>query len=225
MNGLSARVLDLLYPNRCDCCGAQIVYDADICTACAAALEDLRYSYEEWAKDKTGMLWDGGIVLYAYEDAARIGVLAMKDGYRGFGRYAAKHLAEAVQAMPLQPDCVVWVPMDRRRRKQQGYAHAELLGKAIAKELEIGARGDLLEEYGGKIRQHDLPAEERQTFAERFVRTEQKLSGETVLLVDDILTTGSTLRRCTKLLRESGAARVYIAAVCAGRLADRHPAG
>ena len=216
MNRAAAWLLDLLYPNRCDCCGEPITYDRDICAACAEALEALRCPYEKWAENQTKLLWDGGMTVYAYSGAAKEGVLALKDGYRGFCRYAARALADEVRRAGVQPDCVTWVPMAKRRKRQQGYAHAELLGREIARNLGIPARGDLLTEPDGRIRQHELPAAERKKYAKRFERTAQQLHGETVLLADDILTTGSTLRACTALLRESGAERVYIAAACCG---------
>lgn len=218
----AAWLLDTLWPNRCDCCDARIPYDLLLCEACAARLTELRTDYAVWAKTKPPPLWDGGTVLFSYDSAARTGVLAMKAGRRGFGQYAAGLLAEQIPALclPETVSCVTWVPMTRSRRRMQGYAHSELLGREIAARLSVSARGDLLAEHAGTVRQHDLPAEARAKYAERFVSTGKRIDGQTVLLVDDILTTGSTLRHCTKLLLELGAAHVYIAAVCASLLPE-----
>ena len=68
MNRAAAWLLDLLYPNRCDCCGEPITYDRDICAACAEALEALRCPYEKWAENQTKLLWDGGMTVYAYKE-------------------------------------------------------------------------------------------------------------------------------------------------------------
>ena len=222
MQRLRLRLLDLLYPNRCDCCGARIPYDALLCEDCITALDALRVRNDAWEKTHRDaeIPWDGSAAAFAYKGIARRGVLAMKDGYRGFGRYAAKVLADAVREMtdPAALSCVTWVPVTKARRRTQGYAHAELLGRALAEALGIPARGDLLTEHGGALRQHDLPAEDRAVYARlRFQHTDADLSGQHVLLTDDILTTGSTLRKCTALLREMGAERVY-AAVAAYRL-------
>lgn len=213
----AALLLDTLWPNRCDCCDARIPYDLLLCADCTASLAALRIDYAAWAQTKPALPWAGGAVLFAYDSAARTGVLSMKTGRRGFGRYAAGLLAEQVAALcpPERLSCVTWVPMTKSRRRMQGYSHSELLGRAMAASLGISARGDLLEEHAGTVRQHDLPAAERAKYAERFSHTGKRIDGQTVLLVDDILTTGSTLRRCTELLREYGAAQVYIAAVCA----------
>lgn len=213
----AALLLDTLWPNRCDCCDARIPYDQLLCPECTALLAALRIGYAAWAQTKSAPPWDGGAVLFAYDSAARTGVLSMKAGRRGFGMYAAGLLAEQIAALcpPEQLSCVTWVPMTKTRRRMQGFSHSELLGTALAASLGVPVRGDLLEEHAGTIRQHDLPAAERAKYAERFSHTGRCIDGQTVLLVDDILTTGSTLRRCTALLRECGAARVYIAAVCA----------
>lgn len=208
-------LLDILYPNRCDCCDSRIPYDRLLCDACTDLLLQQRISYADWAKSNPEMPWERGTVLFSYADAARTGVLAMKDGRRGFCRFCAKLLAESL-AETADISCVTWVPVTAARRRQRGYAHAEYLAKCIAEELGIPARGGFLQEHAGTIRQHDLPAEERAKYAQRFTGTGADLHGMKLLLTDDILTTGATLRRCTNLLLEMGAARVDIAAVCAG---------
>ena len=222
---LRAFFLDLLYPNRCDCCGERIRWDALLCTECAAALDALRVPNDAWGRTHpaSDMTWDGCAAAYAYTGAARRGVLALKDGHRGFLQYAAAELADAVREMipPAEISCVTWVPVTKQRRRTQGYAHAELLGRALAEALQCEPRGGLLTEQCGALRQHDLPAADRAIYARlRFQRTDTDLSGQTVLLVDDILTTGSTARKCTALLREMGAARVFVAAA-ACRLQDK----
>ena len=214
MNRAQMFLLDILYPNRCDCCGSRIPYDRLICDECTDMLMDQRISYSDWAGTDHANPWQEGTVLFPYADAARTGLLAMKDGRRGFSRFAAKLLAESL-AETDGISFLTWVPVTAKRRRQQGYAHAELLAGYISEELGIPAKGGMLEEHAGTLRQHDLPAEERQKYAERFSGTGADLSGQHILLIDDILTTGATLRRCTSLLLDMGAARVDIAAVCA----------
>ena len=216
MNRAGAFLLDLFFPNRCDCCGARIAYDAPICDVCLTALGALRISPEEWLRCHEGenFPWDGVFTVFSYKAEARAGILAMKDGAQSFGRYTGTLLADAVKA-ELDPETVnrvTWVPIGAARRRRQGYAHAELLGKTVAKALGRPADGTLLTESDSFLRQHHLKAEERALFGKRFQHTGADLSGQTVLLIDDVLTTGSTMRRCTELLRETGAARVFAAA-------------
>ena len=216
MTRFSMRLLDLFYPNRCGCCGQRTAFDRLLCPGCQAALEALSADYSAWALQNAGegIPWDGAAAAYRYEGAAKAGVLAMKQGSRNFAYYAAKRLAERVRAAagPGMPELVTWVPVTKSRRRRQGYSHAELLGKAVAAELGLPVRGDLLTERAGQVRQHQVGGAERAEYAKRFHSTGKRLSGQTVLLCDDVLTTGSTLRQCTELLKESGAARVMIAA-------------
>ncbi|MBR6107652.1 MAG: ComF family protein [Oscillospiraceae bacterium] len=215
MNRPSMFLLDLLWPNRCGCCGLRIAFDRLLCPDCAAALDAIPADYDAWAAQCTGAVpWDGAAAAFRYDGAAKAGVLAMKDGGRNFGYYAAKRLAECVKCcmMPELPDLVTWVPITKKRRRMQGYCHAELLGKAVASELNCPARGDLLSEQAGSVRQHQISGKERAEYAGRFHSTGRRLNGMTVLLCDDVLTSGSTMRQCTALLRNAGAARVFIAA-------------
>ena len=218
MNRAGQLLLDLLYPNVCDCCGAGIAYDRLICAECEKALAGLRADYAAWAAQNHNhaVPWADGAVVFRYEGAAKAGVLAAKDGARGFLHYASAQIAEAVRLIcePQEISFVTWVPVTRQRRLAQGYAHAETLGKYCAAALHVPARGGYLKEIAGSLRQHSLSAEDRIIYAQRFQRTGKSLSGETVLLCDDILTTGSTLRRCTELLLEAGAKSVCIAAAC-----------
>ena len=121
---LPSFLLNILYPNRCDCCGTRIAYDAAICAECAAELETLHTSADAWyrAQKDADYPWDGLCCVYAYTGIAKRGVLAMKDGRRGFCRYAAKQLADTVRQMtdPAAIDCVTWVPMTKQRRRIQG---------------------------------------------------------------------------------------------------------
>ncbi|MBR4201312.1 MAG: ComF family protein [Oscillospiraceae bacterium] len=219
----SALLLDTFWPNRCDCCEERIPYDLLICPECEALLQAQRITYTDWATHHSTMPWDGGAVLFSYEKAAKTGILAVKDGHRGFAEYAGVLLAEELKSCcpPEQISCITWVPVTKRRKRQQGYAHTELLARAAAAALGRPLRSDLLAEHAGKIRQHDLPAAERKKYAERFTATDRRTDGLSIVLVDDILTTGNTLRRCTEELRRQGAARVWIAAVCATIHPDR----
>lgn len=215
MNRWKLRALDCLYPNRCDCCGTRIAFDRLICAECEAELQTIPAEYAHWAEENRGteIPWDAAVSAFMYTGAAKAGVLAMKDGARGFAQYAANRLAERLRVVlgDVVPDCVTWVPVTKKRRRLQGYAHAETLGKMTAEALHLPVRGGLLTEHAGALRQHQVSGAERAQYAARFFHTGQDLRGQCILLTDDVLTTGSTLRRCTGLLKECGAERVIIA--------------
>ena len=111
------------------------------------------------------------------------------------------------------PDLVVPVPMAEHRRKERGYNQAELLAQPIARALGAEYSPHMLQRTGSIV-QHDLSARLRRLEATQSFALSGKgdAAGKRVLLVDDIFTTGSTLRRCALLLKKAGAAEVVCAA-------------
>jgi len=108
-------------------------------------------------------------------------------------------------------DCVVPVPITRFHRIDRGMFTVGCLAEQIAKRLDRRYLPKTLVRCRGPRRQSALSEEERRenvkgTFA---VRHAEKFRGRTVLLVDDVMTTGSTLSECARILKEAGAWRVW----------------
>lgn len=227
MHSMISYLLDVCYPNICDCCGGYISAQAQVCEQCQKELAGLQTDYAMWLRDyqsvygEVPLPWNDLIAVYAYEGCARKGILAMKSGARNFGRHLAEELAKrAVTAFPLHEiDFVTWVPVSDARRRIQGYGHSEYLAKQLAGILRLPAKGGYLREEHTEERQHQQTAAERADFVQRFSPGKKTCEGACILLCDDILTTGSTMRRCAELLLQSGAAQVYCAA---GLCTDKH---
>ena len=114
-------------------------------------------------------------------------------------------------------DFVTWTPSSRRRRWSRGFDQAELLAKALARELDLEAR-PTLEKF-----RHRPPQSKTKTAAKRRANVQgayrllpgADVRGRTVLVVDDILTTGATLGECGRILRQAGAKDLYAAVIAA----------
>ena len=109
------------------------------------------------------------------------------------------------------PDIVLPMPITAFHRWDRGCNQCEILGRALAKRLDRRFAAGVLRRRGHPARQSDLSEAERRenvkgTFA---VRDPGLVRGRTVLVVDDILTTGSTLSEAASELKKSGAARVW----------------
>ena len=108
-------------------------------------------------------------------------------------------------------DAVVAIPTTLDHRIKRGYNQSALLAESLAKRLDRRFLGRAVARTGHPKRQSSLTEEERienvkGTFA---VREPSLVRGRTVLLVDDIMTTGSTLSECAKTLKAAGAWRVW----------------
>ena len=125
-------------------------------------------------------------------------------------------MAEAASSLGEELDGVTWVPMSPQKLRRRGYNQSELLAKAVAKELGLPA-WNLLEQVRETDTQHSLTRAQRADNVRGAYRAKSATLGKRVLLVDDIVTTGATLRACAQGLYGAGAQKVC--AVCAANTA------
>jgi ComF family protein len=112
-------------------------------------------------------------------------------------------------------DLVVPVPLKLWRRIDRGYNQSEYLASQLASRLGKPLSARLLGRIGSPARQSSLSENERRenvkgTF---MVRDASRLGGKTILVVDDVMTTGSTLSECACVLKDAGASRVWCIAL------------
>ncbi|WP_161947631.1 ComF family protein [Malonomonas rubra] len=123
-------------------------------------------------------------------------------------------LAEILAAV-IPPGCefdlIVPVPLSPARLRHRSFNQALLLGRELGKRLAAPVENGLLVKQVETIAQHDLSASERQRNLQGAFRVTRNLSGERVLLVDDVMTTGSTLRACSSVLQGAGSGDIQVA--------------
>lgn len=110
-------------------------------------------------------------------------------------------------------DVVVPVPMHWLKRWRRSYNQSEALARALADGLRLPCRPGWLRKVRATPPQHHLPstAARRENVRGAFAARTTRLSGKTVLLVDDVMTTGSTADEAARTLRRAGADRVVVA--------------
>jgi len=164
------------------------------------------------------------VFLGGYGDALREAVLRIKrpgaeDLARGLGTLLVdEHRAELEAA---RCDAVVPVPMHWWRRTLRGTSAAEEIARAVGRALRIPVATPLVRARATRM-QNELPAEERPANVADAFRVRGRWTGRRLLLIDDVVTTGSTLTACSSALRAAGAAAVFGAAIAR---ADRLPDG
>lgn len=194
-------ILDILYPRECVClfCGKEnVLTDKHICTECEKLLEI--------PPMRTVKGLDGVFVGLVYEGNAAECIKAFKYGGR---RENAYPLAEFLQLPEdFAADFIVPVPIHWQRRLKRGYNQCELLADMLSERCGIPVNRSLLKKCRRTETQVRTKPELRHTnLAGSFSASDCK--GLTLLLVDDVITTGSTLTECAKTLRAAGAKAVY----------------
>lgn len=212
-------LLDLLFPPRCVFCRRLLHRGEEgICPRCQQELP--------WAlgaeAEQTGEFFSLCASPLWYQDQVRASFHRYKfKGVRGYSRTYGRLVAQCVQDhLAGRYDLITWVPLSRARLRQRGYDQAMLLASAAALALD-----DVAAETLCKVRDTEAQsvlgkndASRRANVLSAYQVTDPALvEGRRVLLIDDIVTTGSTLSECARVLRTAGATDVVCAALARSR--------
>lgn len=185
-----------LMENRltCSICG-KVIRNGSICTECQhkkPAFDQLR----SWAKY-------GGVaqtMIAAIKFHRRIGLVA----------YLSDFLIIRIKDWGQQFDLVMPVPLSHQRKRQRGYNQANWIAKPIAQALQLPYQQKALKRIRDTHSQVGLHAAERRiNMADAFQADERICQDKTILIIDDIATTGATLNECAKALKSAGASLVF----------------
>ena len=194
MRALFSQLLDLLYPPKCVFCRRLLrPEEHDVCARCAHELEPIP------APLRRGQFYTECYAVYPYEGVVAESLRRFK--FSGQSQYAAsfgRMLAPLLRTAPFE--ILSWVPVSAKRRRSRGYDQTELLAHAVAKELELPCTQTLQ-----KIRHNPAQSSQRDAAARRAnvlgayrAVSPERFAGRSVLLIDDILTTGATLSECSR---------------------------
>ena len=138
---------------------------------------------------------------------------------RGSCEVYGKILANAIDEKGISCDIISWVPLSKKRLRKRGYDQAGLLAAAVADNLGIDCVRLLDKTKNNPAQSGTGSPSKRKANVKGVYRAADPalIEGKTVLLIDDIVTTGATLSECAGVLRRSGALLVYAAALACGR--------
>lgn len=205
-------IKEFLFPQRYIClfCKDNIAIDNDyICTSCKGLiefanreidlnlpnLEKVYYSvlYNRFIREK--------IHSFKFEGKSYL--------YKPFGEILLSTIMD--KGLDKRIDAIIYVPIHRRKEALRGYNQSQLLGEYISKKLNIPILKKHLLKTKWTKDQNKLGRIERQGNLKDSFKTNniKDFKGKEILLIDDIITTGTTLEECSKPLIESGAKRIY----------------
>lgn len=128
----------------------------------------------------------------------------------GLAEALSKHLIELYNLENWTVNLVVPVPLGRQRMRQRGYNQSVLLGMPLAYAIQVPFSSTVLFKNRETRTQVGLSANQRaENVAGAFTCKPNRVRGKSVLVVDDVTTTGSTISACAQALREAGASAVY----------------
>jgi len=209
--GFFSYILNLLFPPKCVFCG-KILNNPDDgwCDKCT---ESLPYT-DDFGKQK-GDYFDFCISPLYYTGVVRRSVLNYK--FRDAAQYAGYYgilLAECIKECPdTEYDIITWVPLSAKRERKRGYDQAKLLAQAAAAELSKPVTEILQKKHDVQAQSElgDKPERKANITGAYKVIDQEFVAGKQILLIDDVITTGSTLDECAKVLIDAGASRVICA--------------
>lgn len=240
MKNLFRKILEVFFPSNiyCICCG-NIIDNTRPYSLCDSCVRNLHWATAKTCKKCGKMLgenyrrefcndcyetehyFERGFTCAEYGMYEKLIVRDYK--YHGkpyFGDKLAEIMFDRLEMEELPLDLIVPVPMHKKKERKRGYNQAALLAKGIGRRMDVPFDGKLLmRDRRTKPMNKMNPQERRDNVKDAFTLSPEKVKivrDKTILLVDDIFTTGSTLDECSRLLLEGGACKIYMACFAAG---------
>ncbi|MDP6578157.1 MAG: ComF family protein [Candidatus Marinimicrobia bacterium] len=213
---LKTGLFDLLYPPFCRLCDQKLTTDEIV--FCGACLNGLEATYiRNWIEKITFHDWlDEVYSGWFFDEKMQIIIHALKyDEMVVVGDLLGTRLAEMFRdtLFSLQLNVLTAVPLHPVRLRERGYNQSNQLGEAVSKHLNLPFSADLLRRCKNTKSQTNLTANERMdNVTEAFKSIAEP--PERVLIIDDVLTTGSTVSACAAALKRSGTK--FVAVLTAG---------
>jgi ComF family protein len=233
LQALKATLLDTIYPPRCLACSEATDQPRGLCPACWRDTHFIEgTSCRRCGVPLIGEIgpedacegctrhppaWDRGAAAIVYAGAGRRIVLALKHGDRlDMVRPLAGWMAAAGRELLAEADLIAPVPLHWSRLVRRRYNQSAELARRLARLSGRRAVPDLLVRRRATAPQQGSREARAANQAGAFglnPRRAAAVSGRTVLMVDDVLTSGATLSACAECLRAAGAARVNVLAL------------
>lgn len=182
----------------CKKCGRIQTNEADFCLTCQ---QHKRY-------------FDLARSCVVYNDTAKELVRGIKFGHKKyFGKYLSAYLIDRYKEVygNIAIDCIVPVPLSKERKKERGYNQAEVIAKYLAEAIQIPLDSTLVEKVLANEEQAKLSGKEREenVVGVYEVARKEDVAGKNILIVDDVMTTGSTLSEIARILKQAKANEVF----------------
>lgn len=224
---LAAALLNLLYPSSCPVCSglSDSLSHCPICSGCWATIgrhdgPSCRVCARPLASEHAGLCGDclreappfSRVITYGpYSDVLKEALHLLK--FSSIKRLS-RPLGMLLAGLEIpKADIIVPVPLSNRELRKRGFNQTLLISRTLSRTTGIPLFPGLLYKKRETPPQVSLPRRERLLNLKGAFGTRKKLNGERVLIVDDVVTTGATVRECSRAIIKAGAAEVFVAAL------------
>ena len=213
--------LDLFFPTFCVACKKPVAHqDNHICEEC---LQSIKISTEK-CSICSGLLEAGkcifcserkvyidkNICCFDYEGAIKNLMAGYKfRGHKRISKVFSTLFINSVVDMP-KADIITWVPMTKKKVWKRGYNQSQVLAKELGKQYRLKYL-KLLDESKEALVQRELNIAERffNILGRYTVLNKSRVLGKSIILIDDVFTTGATINECARVLKEAGAEKIF----------------
>ncbi len=229
-------LLDGIYPRCCpvchqvvapkgelicpDCVRKMIPIGQPRCMKCGKSLSDKTREYCGDCK-RIVHQFDQGIGIYPYDDKMRESIENYKFyGRREYGDFYVQAMAHYGRPyiMRWKPECIQPIPMFPKKQKMRGFNQAEYLARGLGEYFGIPVETNgICRVQEGRAQKELTAAERRGNLKQAFQIGPSAHPYRSVLLVDDVYTTGSTIDAAAHILKANGTGRVYFLTLCQGK--------
>ncbi len=206
-------LVDLIFPPRCVGCGR---IDTIWCERCNERLESTAFPTSVRPLPPLA----GISATAVHQDIIREAVQGLKYGNAHIlCEPLGARLVTELRRQNWTIDSIVPVPLHTSRLAERGYNQAQLLSEVVAREMNLPCSPDAIQRQRNTQSQVTLGAAERlANMKDAFHSQPTYVSGKSILLIDDVYTTGATLRACAEAAIASGATAVYGLTVTVARV-------
>lgn len=201
-------VFSLIFPDKCACCEELIFENKIVCNRCFDSLIVDGEKFE--VSDNFNKCKIYCVSPFEYKDFVREMVLKFKFKNRlGLCKFFAEEMSKCAYRYYKNIDVITYVPMPYFKKIIRKYDQCEFLSCELSNIMDIPCK-KLLSAVSVDKEQHRLSASERNANVKGLYKVSPfaRVNGENILLVDDVCTTGSTLRECSEILIKNGAKSV-----------------
>ena len=226
-NNILVPIEDFIYPPVCFTCDHLLTHDEErVCLRCWQSFTKIHPHDATWKEISSKFQAEGFVedilscFLFEKEGALQQVIHLLKyQGMKSLGVQLGRDIGKRMQTNPgfCNADYLVPVPLHKLKARERGYNQSEFLCKGIGEITNIPIHAHLLTRTKYTQSQTKLTIDQRRKNVGDAFRLNPKLcssvKGRTFILVDDVITTGSTLNACTKVLASNGAKNVFVASV------------